>query len=391
MNATLLALAALSLGAGDPAVREVEKALANLNEAFAKQDAAAIKRLTTADHVAVTGYYGGPQTRAEQLKSLKHHKLTEYAPGKVTVKLLGKDTALVTYPLTLKGTFRGKAVPVRNFASAVWIRREGQWREAFYQETPLGSEKRGGGGNAPRFEIDPQGRVLRRDAAGKVEWTTSLDGGDEPQLLWDAKRVYVRHRGGITALAARTGINLWHVQGQGRLLLHGDQLLTTSETGGARWVISRTVTTGAEVSKLRLPEGVVAGFPLDQDRVFLSELDVVRLSPQGVARWTVAFGDREFAAGGGLVGVGDDLVAFLYCRFADSGVQLVRFEAATGRVAWRAQCAPLGVDHSKYRHNATVTVEGERLRVTSKGTSGTFVETRDLKTGRQLERTVKPN
>jgi ketosteroid isomerase-like protein len=157
MKATMLAvLISLPLGAGDPAVREVEKAVGMLNAAFAKQDAAAIKRLMTADHVAVTGYYGGPQTRAEQLKSLKDLKLTEYAPGKLNVKLLGKDTALVTYPLTLQGTFQGKAVPARNFASAVWIRRGGQWREAFYQETPLSGEaKRQGGGKPPRAVPPP--------------------------------------------------------------------------------------------------------------------------------------------------------------------------------------------------------------------------------------------
>ena len=121
----------------EAAVREVEKAVGMLNEAFVKQDAAAIGRLMTADHVAVTGYYGGPQTRAQQLKSLKDLKLTGHTPGKVGVKLLGKDAALVTYPVTLKGTFRGRAVPARNFVCSVWLRRGGQWRQTFYQETPL--------------------------------------------------------------------------------------------------------------------------------------------------------------------------------------------------------------------------------------------------------------
>ena len=56
------------------------------------------------------------------------------------VKFLGKDAALVTYPVTLKGTFRGRAVPARNFVSAIWVRRGGQWRQTFYQETPLTAE-----------------------------------------------------------------------------------------------------------------------------------------------------------------------------------------------------------------------------------------------------------
>src|SRR5262249_55818262 len=142
----------------------------------------------------------------------------------------------------------------------------------------------GGKIGPPKFEIDAKaGQVVRRDTAGKILWSARLDGelggGSEPQLLYDAKRVYVRHRGGVTALSAQTGIVLWHVEGrQDRLLLHGDHLLTTRDTGRDRWAISRAVTTGAELFKFRLPEKIVAGLPLGQDRVLLSEWDVVRLS-----------------------------------------------------------------------------------------------------------------
>jgi ketosteroid isomerase-like protein len=140
MMNSMAILAALLLGGDAPkedVVKEVEKAIRVLNEAFEKQDAEAIKRLTTADHVAVTAYYGGPQTRDEQLKLLKDLKLTEYSAGKMKVTALGKDAALVTYSLTLKGTFKGQPIPTRSFASAVWVKREGQWQEAFYQTTPL--------------------------------------------------------------------------------------------------------------------------------------------------------------------------------------------------------------------------------------------------------------
>jgi outer membrane protein assembly factor BamB len=133
---------------------------------------------------------------------------------------------------------------------------------------------------------------------------------------------------------------------------------------------------------------VPMSLPLGQDRILLSDRDVVRLSPQGVVRWTVAFGEREFAGDGGLVGVGEDLVAFLYCRFADSGVRLVRFNSATGKVAWRARCEWLGVDHSHYRHEASVTLMGDRLRVKSQGSAGTFVEELDVRTGKQVSRTL---
>jgi uncharacterized protein (TIGR02246 family) len=121
----------------DTAVKDVEKAIAALNEAFQKRDPEAIKRLLTADHVAVTPYYGGPQTKAQQIETLPDLKLTEYTARKMKVTLLGQDAALVTYELAMKGTFKGKAVEPRSFAAAVWVKRDGKWLEAFYQETAL--------------------------------------------------------------------------------------------------------------------------------------------------------------------------------------------------------------------------------------------------------------
>ena len=79
----------------------------------------------------------GLQTKTEQVKSMPDFKLSEYGMGEMKVALLNKETALVTYPLTLKGTYKGKTVPLKNYASALWVLQGGKWLEAFYQETPL--------------------------------------------------------------------------------------------------------------------------------------------------------------------------------------------------------------------------------------------------------------
>jgi ketosteroid isomerase-like protein len=134
---TLAVLIAGPIRADEDASKEVEKAIGLLNTAFQKRDAKAIKSLMTADHIAVTGYYGGPRTRDEQIKALPDFDLKVYKAEKMQVSLVGKDTALVTYTLTMKGTYNGKDVPAKNFASAVWVRRDGKWVERFYQETPL--------------------------------------------------------------------------------------------------------------------------------------------------------------------------------------------------------------------------------------------------------------
>jgi len=142
MKLKLLAILAvgLLLGAEDQAAKEVEKALTALNEAFQGRDPDKVKALMTKDHVAVTSYYEGPLDRAGQLKSLPDIQLTEYAAGKLKVVPLTKDAFLVTYPLAVKGNYKGKELPAKVFASAVWVRRDGKWLEAFYQETPLGGK-----------------------------------------------------------------------------------------------------------------------------------------------------------------------------------------------------------------------------------------------------------
>lgn len=137
MNSSVLAVVtAVMIGQADAAA-EVEKAIQALNQAFERGDPKVIERLMTANHVAVTPYYGGPQSRAAQLKTLADLKMSEYTPANLKVTLLGPDVALVTYRLALKGTYQGKPLPRNNYASAIWVREGGKWLEAYYQETAL--------------------------------------------------------------------------------------------------------------------------------------------------------------------------------------------------------------------------------------------------------------
>jgi outer membrane protein assembly factor BamB len=291
--------------------------------------------------------------------------------------------------------------------------------------------------SGPQFRFDAKGRVVRLDR-GKVAWATKLDRPldlhGEWALDWDEWRVYVADRGGLSALAVSTGKPLWHSEGATKVLLvRGRLVITLGEERGVWRFTGRGAASGVLVFQVKLPAGrfggastwsvrevagmylvqigslhddqavlidrhgsvrhhfehlVVEALTVGKEGVFLSGGEVVVASAGREGRWVTPFANPEPLPGGELVGVGGDWIASLYCRNADSGVQLVRFNAATGKVVWRARCEPLGVDHSKYRHNATVAIEGERLRVTSKGSFGTFVELLDLKTGKRLGRTV---
>ena len=137
----LILSAGLLIGAGagkdEGAVKEIQQAMQGLNDAFAKGDAAAIRRLTTEEHVAITPYYGGPVVRADQLKNLSDLKVPDYKAGEIKVTLITPDAALVTFPLTQKGTYKGKPVAAKNHVAAVWVNRDGAWLEVSYQETPV--------------------------------------------------------------------------------------------------------------------------------------------------------------------------------------------------------------------------------------------------------------
>ena len=60
--------------------------------------------------------------------------------------------------------------------------------------------------------------------------------------------------------------------------------------------------------------------------------------------------------------------------------------AAKGKKKWRTFCRELGVAHSKYSHEVNVTLEERRLKVTSRGSFGDFVELIDPQIGKQLQR-----
>lgn len=138
MSGIMLLTAGMLLAANpasdSPVVQAVKKEINALNEAFKKQDAATIKRLMADDHICIACYHG-VQTKAEQLKHLGDYKLTEYQPGEMKVIVVGPDTAIVTYAVKLKGTYKGTPLPPKNFVVAVWVKRGDQWQEVSYQET----------------------------------------------------------------------------------------------------------------------------------------------------------------------------------------------------------------------------------------------------------------
>ena len=93
--------------------------------------------MMTADHIAVSSYYGAPQTVAEQIASLPELKYEQTIVGAVKVDVLGPDAALRTFTARLDGTYQGKPVPPPVFVTAIMVRQDGQWKERLYQITAV--------------------------------------------------------------------------------------------------------------------------------------------------------------------------------------------------------------------------------------------------------------
>jgi ketosteroid isomerase-like protein len=108
-----------------------------LDEAFTKKDVETIKALMTPDHITVTPYYDGPQTVQDQLDTLGAYDWSQTIVGEPNVALVTPDVALRTFTADLKGTFQGKTLPARVFATELLVKRGDKWIERFYQETRL--------------------------------------------------------------------------------------------------------------------------------------------------------------------------------------------------------------------------------------------------------------
>jgi ketosteroid isomerase-like protein len=109
---------------GDAETIAIVAASAALDKVFERQDADAIKSLTTPDHVAVTPYYGHPRSVEEQIATLSERKYEQTKIGDDKITLLGPDAALRTFTADLKGTFKSKLIPQRVFVTSGMARRD---------------------------------------------------------------------------------------------------------------------------------------------------------------------------------------------------------------------------------------------------------------------------
>jgi uncharacterized protein (TIGR02246 family) len=136
---TALLTAALLLpaaNADDDPAQVIEKSVRSLATAYDQGDVESLKRLMTEDHEG-TLTYARFSNRADQLKALADTKIVDYKIDGLKVKVLANDAALATFRATINGTYKGEKVPSPVRVVEVWVKRDDQWRQASYQETPI--------------------------------------------------------------------------------------------------------------------------------------------------------------------------------------------------------------------------------------------------------------
>ncbi|MGN6789206.1 MAG: DUF4440 domain-containing protein [Rhodanobacteraceae bacterium] len=88
------------------------------------------------DWIGIPGV--APMTRAQMLADVGTETLRSYKISNVMTRQLAKDVVLVSYRMQQDGA-SADGTPWQPLvqASAVWVRRNGKWLSAFYQETVL--------------------------------------------------------------------------------------------------------------------------------------------------------------------------------------------------------------------------------------------------------------
>lgn len=119
------------------AIEAIDNAAGELDGAFEAQDASAAKALMTAGHLAVTHYYGSPQTVDEQIASLPDLKYEQTNLTEPTVTMLDEGVALRTFTAKMDGTYKGESISATVFITSVMVKQDGKWLERFYQVTAL--------------------------------------------------------------------------------------------------------------------------------------------------------------------------------------------------------------------------------------------------------------
>ena len=140
MPAKTLILAAVCClflhGTGLAQDEQVVAAKQALEAAYDNGDVAAIRAGTTKDHVAIAPHFEC-MSQAEQLAKIPDLDIKSYEMHGFHTTRLTDHVVVLTFTADIDGTFKGKPLTPHVRVIETWVKRDGKWLQATYQETSL--------------------------------------------------------------------------------------------------------------------------------------------------------------------------------------------------------------------------------------------------------------
>jgi hypothetical protein len=115
------------------AADDVEAKERQVLAALQKGDLQAFGSLLADDAMEVSEH--GVSSKAQILEMLKGATLSDFTMTDVKVTTIDKDASLITYRTTGKYSANGQSGTFDNWASTVWVKRNGKWMAFLHQET----------------------------------------------------------------------------------------------------------------------------------------------------------------------------------------------------------------------------------------------------------------
>jgi hypothetical protein len=157
-------------------------------DAIKEKDHAAFAAMLTEDFMYISN--DGVYDKAATVEGIKQLDATSITLSDWKTVPLGKDAAVVTYTVEMKGTNGGRPVPPGLMrAGSVWVNRGGKWVGVFHQDTPVEEPPKNDAASSK-----PMAKPIPEDGAKPAAEPVADDAIAREKQIWDAikKRDYDR-------------------------------------------------------------------------------------------------------------------------------------------------------------------------------------------------------
>lgn len=104
-------------------------------DAFKNKNKQVYSNLLADDFIAIEDDGEGTRKKSAAVAEVDKSVVNNYHLFALTVLPLDSNAALVTYEITLEFPLKAQARFKRVLVSEIWLKRNGQWKERYYQET----------------------------------------------------------------------------------------------------------------------------------------------------------------------------------------------------------------------------------------------------------------